>query len=115
MTHEQVNDDTQKRHDQNMNRLWISSMIAVAAASGMDAASSWGKLEGNGLLASPNGTFGMRGTAIKGAIVAAVIVPQILLRHHKKLRTQFATENLAEAGFFTGLAVHNFGVTSSAR
>jgi hypothetical protein len=101
------------RHDQNLNRLWISSLFAVAAASGIDAASSWGKPERNGLLASSDGTFGMRGAAFKGAMVAAVIVPQILLRHHKKLRTQLAIENLAEAGFFTGVAIHNFGVTSS--
>src|SRR5947209_10971679 len=33
----------EKSHDQNMNRLWITSMMAAAGASGMDAASSWAK------------------------------------------------------------------------
>jgi hypothetical protein len=104
---------SQNRHDLNMNRLWISSVVAVAAASGLDAASSWGKLEDNGLLASSDGTFGMRGVVIKGALTAAGIVTQVLLRRNKHLLKRFAIVNLAEAGLFTGAAGYNFGITSS--
>ena len=39
------------RHDRTVNRIWISSLVAVAASTSMDAATSWGKREGNGLLA----------------------------------------------------------------
>jgi hypothetical protein len=98
--------------DPTTKRLWIASMIAAAAASGFDAGSSWGKQEGNGLLASSNGTFGARGLCIKAGILSGVIVPQVVFRKHRELRTRFLIGNFAEAGIFTGIAVHNLGVTS---
>lgn len=105
-------DITETRHERTMNRIWVASLAAVAASSSMDAATSWGKREGNGLLASSNGTFGARGLSIKAGMLAVVVVPQVMFRHHKELKSKFAIGNFAEAGIFTGVAIHNLGVTA---
>ncbi len=101
-------------HDKFMNRLWIASMVAAVAGTSLDAATSWGKLEGNSLLASSNGTFGAKGLGIKAGLAAAVIIPQICLRRHRELKGVFAFGNFAEAGIFAGTAVHNLQVSSAA-
>ncbi len=105
-------DAVQAQHDRRVNRIWLASLLAVAASTSMDAATSWGKHEGNGFLASSNGTFGARGISIKAAMLAAVVVPQIAFRHHQGLKTKFAIGNLIEAGIFTGVSIHNLGVTA---
>jgi hypothetical protein len=102
----------EERHERIVNRVWIASMVALVAASGFDAGTSWGKLEANGLLASPDGTFGARGVSIKAGAAAAIIIPQILFRKHKELRTKFAFGNFAGAGVFTGVAIHNLGIAA---
>jgi hypothetical protein len=101
------------RHDRLMNRLWIASMVAVAAATTLDAASSWGKLESNSVLASSNGTFGGRGIAIKAGLAAGVIIPQICLRRHKQYRTAFIIGNFGEASIFSAAAAHNLSIRSA--
>ena len=103
---------SEMRHERNMNRIWIASLAAVAAATSMDAATSFGKTEGNRALASSDGTFGGRGVAIKAGMLAAVVVPELAFRHHKNLKSKFAIANFIEAGIFTGVAAHNLGVTS---
>lgn len=103
----------EERHERHVNRIWIASMIAMVAASGYDAGTSWGKQEGNGLLASPDGTFGARGLSIKAGVAAAIIVPQILLHKHKDLRAKFAAGNFAGAAVFTGVAIHNLGIPAN--
>jgi hypothetical protein len=100
------------RHARNINRVWVASLLAVAASTSMDAATSFGKREGNGALASSDGTFGARGVGIKAGMLAAVVVPQLALRHHQKLKSKFAIGNFIEAGIFTGVSVHNLGVTA---
>ncbi len=100
------------QHEKRMNRIWIASIFAMAAASGADAATSWGKREGNGFLASSDGTFGAKGLSIKAGLAAGVIVPQILLRKHGDLKKMFSIGNFAQAAVFTGIAVHNTGVPS---
>ena len=100
----------EERHDRIVNRVWIASMLTMVAASGFDAGTSWGKQEANGLLASPDGTFGVRGVSIKAGVAAAIIIPQILFRKHKDLRAKFAVGNFAAAGVFTGVAIHNLGI-----
>jgi hypothetical protein len=106
-------DSAEARHDRMVTRIWISSLCAVAASTSMDAATSWGKREGNGFLASSNGNFGERGVSIKAAMLAAVVVPQVIFRHHQELKSKFAIGNFIEAGIFTGVSVHNLGVTAS--
>jgi hypothetical protein len=100
----------------SVNRLWVASLFAVAAASGMDAATSWGKYEGNSLLASSDGRFGAKGVAIKAGLGAAALIPQIFfMRNHKQLRSRLAITNFAEAAVFSGIAVHNMGITAPGR
>jgi len=90
--------------------LWLGSICAVVGASAFDAATSWGKYEGNSFLASSDGRFGTKGIAIKAAIASAGLVPQLMLRRHRDLRTTFTVANFSEAAVFTGIAVHNLGV-----
>jgi hypothetical protein len=100
------------RHERTVNRIWVVTLVAVAASTSMDAATSWGKREGNGFLASSDGTFGARGLGIKAGMLAGVIVPQLIFRHHKELKAKFVVGNLIEAGIFTGVSIHNLGVTA---
>lgn len=96
--------------DKTANRVWVASAFAMAAGSGFDAASSWGKREGNGLLASSNGDFGAKGLAIKAGVTAALIVPQFWLHKHRDYRTKLTVINFVNAGIFTGVAIHNLGI-----
>ncbi len=105
-------DTAENSHRKTVNRLWIASMCSVAASTSMDAATSWGKREGNSFLASSNGTFGERGVSIKAGMLAAVVVPQILFRHHQDLKSKFAIGNFVEAGIFTGVSIHNLGISA---
>jgi hypothetical protein len=105
-------DTPETHHERVMNRLWIASLCAVASSTSMDAATSWGKREGNGLLASSDGTFGAKGVSIKAGMLAAVVIPQLMFRHHEGLKGKFAIGNFIEAGIFTGVSVHNLGVTA---
>ncbi len=102
----------EERHDRKVNRIWVISMTAVAAATSFDAASSWGKLESNSLLASSDGRFGAKGLSIKAGVAAGVIIPEILFRKHKDLKTKFAIGNFAEAAVFTGAGIHNLGIAA---
>jgi hypothetical protein len=92
-------------------RLWLASIAAMVAATDFDAATSWGKQEANPLLASPNGTFGPRGLAIKAGMAGALLVPQFWLHKHKPLQTGFTVANFADAAVFTGVSIHNLGVS----
>ena len=98
------------RHDRIVNRIWISSMISMVAATSMDAATSIGKREGNQLLASSNGSFGAKGVSIKAAAAAGVIIPEVLFRRHKDLKSKFAVGNFAETALFSAVAIHNHGI-----
>jgi len=101
-------------HDRLMERLWIASIAADLAATSLDAATSWGKREGNSLLASSDGTFGGKGVAIKAGFAAAVLIPQICFRKHKDMRGIFVMGNFGQAGIFAGTAVHNLQIRSAA-
>jgi hypothetical protein len=105
--------NAEDRHDRMMKRLWITSMAAAVAGTSLDAASSWGKMESNSLLASSNGTFGAKGLGIKVGIAAAVIIPQICLRKHKELRGAFAIGNFGEAAIFSAAAIHNLNIRTA--
>jgi hypothetical protein len=98
------------QHEKRMRIVWITSIVAMSAATTADAVSSWHKQESNGLLASSNGTFGGRGIALKAGIAAGFLTPQIIFRKHRDWHAAFAVGNFAEAGIFTGAAIHNFRV-----
>ena len=107
--------DVQQRHEQTMNRLWVTSMAAAVAGTSFDAATSWGKTETNPLLKSSSGTFGAKGVGVKAALTGAMIVPQLCLRKHKDLREAFTIGNFADAGVFSGIAVHNLAIRQAGK
>ncbi len=94
-------------HAKRVRLIWIASIVSMTAATAADAATSWNKRESNSLLASSDGTFGGKGLALKSAITAAILTPQIIFRRHRDWYTAFAIGNFAEAGIFTGAAIHN--------
>jgi hypothetical protein len=100
------------RHEQKLKYLWIASIFAMAAGTGADAATSWHKRESNGFLASSDGTFGAKGVGIKAGLAGGLLLPQILFRRNKDLRTAFTVGNFAQAGLFTGIAIHNLGIAA---
>ena len=107
--------NVEDRHERRLKYLWIASIFAMAAGTGADAATSWHKRESNGLLASSDGTFGAKGLAIKAGLAGGLLVPQILFRKHTDLRTAFTIGNFAQAGIFTGVAIHNAGIARPQR
>ena len=100
-------------HDHFVNRLWLTSAIAMLGATAADAGTSWSYNEGNGILASHNGSFGARGLGIKMGTAGGLLVPQYLLRHHKDFRSKFIAANFAEAGIFGVTAIHNVRLVNS--
>jgi hypothetical protein len=101
---------TETPHERHMRGLWIASIAAMAASTAADAYSSWHKQESNGILASSNGTFGVKGVAIKAGIASSVLVPQIVFRHRRDWHLAFAASNFVEAGVFAGATAHNLSV-----
>ena len=95
--------------DKPTKKLWWVSVAAVAAASALDARSSWGRHELNPLLQGPNGRFSARSVEIKSAIVGVGLAFQwVALRHHtQRLEKPLSIANLAAAGLTTGAAIHN--------
>jgi hypothetical protein len=108
LPHVTIEETAQKKHDETMKRIWIASIGANVGANALDVISSWGKHENNPLLRSSNGTFAMKGLAIKSSIIGASMIPQIMLRDHKELRRTFAIVNFVSAAAFSGVALHNF-------
>jgi hypothetical protein len=104
--------NVEDRHEQRLKYLWIASIFAMAAGTGADAATSWHKRESNGLLASSDGNFGAKGLSIKAGLAGGLLLPQILFRRHTDLRTAFTVGNFAQAGVFTGIAIHNAGIAA---
>ncbi len=102
-------------HDRFVNRLWIASLVSAVAGTSVDAASSWGLREGNGLLASSDGRFGGKGLGIKAGFAAAMIIPQFYLARHKSLKGAFTAGNFVEAAVYAGVSVHNFRVRNASQ
>lgn len=102
--------NVENRHDRTVTGVWLGSICAMLGASGMDAGTSCRKYEKNSLLASSDGRFGAKGLSIKAGFAGAVILPQLLLRKRKDLRTKFAIGNFAEAAVFSGDSIHNMNI-----
>src|SRR4051812_36036185 len=60
-------------HKSDFKRTWTRSAIAVIASQSLDVVSSYGMLERNPLLASPDGSFGPKAASIKFGATAAVL------------------------------------------
>jgi hypothetical protein len=101
------------------NRYRVSIGLLVAASAG-DAASSWGRLEGNPLLRNVNGRFHWKGAVVKGALTGTILGLQWLtmrgekdhMRAEKKRRT-WERVNLGLGIGYAGVAVHNLRVRSA--
>jgi hypothetical protein len=94
-----------------LTRAWERSLIPLVASQSLDAASSYGYRELNPLLASQNGTFGVKATAMKFSVVAGLIgVEYLLVRKSPKAARLFEKLNWSSSLLTTGLAVHNYVV-----
>jgi hypothetical protein len=91
---------------------WKASVVALAAASAVDAHSSWGKREANPILANADGRFGGRAIAIKAAITGAALGMQWMLvkRGGPRATRVAAIGNTVMAGYYAHVAIHNYGV-----
>jgi hypothetical protein len=99
-----------ERTDRKAKLFWRISIAALVTASTMDAVTSMGKYESNGLLRGSDGKFGARGIALKAGITGITLLPQLLLRSHENLRKPFTIANFAQAGMYSGIAIHNAGI-----
>jgi len=88
------------------DKLYWLSVGALVAGHTLDAVSSYGAGEANPLMRSGNGRLGMRGIAIGGGLIGAVVLAQQLCG--KRSRKAFVPVNFAVGGFRTGVAARNF-------
>jgi hypothetical protein len=90
-------------------KVWKASLVVMASASFVDAASSYGRVEINPILAS-NGRFRRKALALKVSIGAGLAVAEFLL-HHKRPESEVempaALVNFATAATFSAAAIHN--------
>ena len=99
-----------ERNDHKAKVVWRISVAALVTASAMDAVTSMGKYESNGLLSGSDGKFGAKGIALKSGITGIMLLPQLLLRNNEKLRKPFTIVNFVQAGMYSGIAIHNAGI-----
>jgi hypothetical protein len=95
------------------SREWYMSAGIHAAGTTADAVSSWRYGEGNELLCSREGTFGVRGVAIKGALSGALLGAQwLILRkvHSRGVDRAFSVINVVLGGSLGAVAAHNYAV-----
>ena len=89
---------------------WKASVVAVVAASAVDAHSSWNKQEVNPLLAMPGGRFGARGVSIKALVTGAALAGQwAMVRHNPSARRYATIINFTMAAVYAKTAAHNYG------
>ena len=91
---------------------WRISAGTLVAATAVDAASSWGGVELNPILAGADHRFSARGAAIKGSVAAATILIQwAILRHHPRAAKLFAIVNFGASGAYVGVAARNWRIS----
>ena len=96
-----------------LGKLWKASLVALAAATAVDAASSWNRPEANPVLRNANGQFGVQGVGIKIALAGSVAVAQyVLARKGPHGERAAIVMNLTTAGVFGAAAVHNLSHSS---
>lgn len=83
-----------------------ASVAAVSACASLDAASSWGRVELNPVLAGRDQRFGGRGIAIKAGITGAWLGAQWLTR--RRDRRAWTVGNVAIAASWCGAAGWNW-------
>ena len=88
-------------------RLWKWSLVAVAACTALDAATSMHNSEANPMLRSSNGQFGYRGMLIKSTIASGTIAFEWHFTKRTQMYKPLAIFNFAQAGVFAGAAAYN--------
>lgn len=86
-------------------RAWRVSVVALAAATAADAASSWDRAERNPLLGA---RFGMRALSLKLVITGSGLAAQRQLLHRAPRRAGLASVvNFAAAALLSAVACYN--------
>jgi hypothetical protein len=92
-------------------RSWKISLAPLVGSQALDAASSYGMRELNPLLASANGGFEMKATAIKlGATGAAVGIEYLIVRKYPGSARVISKLNWTTGIVTTGFAIHNYAI-----
>lgn len=90
-------------------RQYRLSLLAVAAGTGMDIASSWNRPEANALLRLPDGRFAHRGVALKVSLVGAIVgVQALVLRRRPDMRRFASRVNFGIGAGTSAVAVRNW-------
>ena len=90
---------------------WKVSAVALAAATSVDAHSSWGRVEANPVLAGRNGRFGSQGVALKALITGGVLSAQyMMMRNHPKAEKYGTWTNFVLAGALGSAAAYNYNL-----
>ncbi|MFN7932696.1 MAG: hypothetical protein U0R19_05175 [Bryobacteraceae bacterium] len=90
---------------------WKVSAVALAAATSVDAHSSWGRVEANPVLAGPNGRFGSQGVALKTLITGGVLGAQyMMMKNHPKAERYGTWTNFVLAGALGSAAAYNYNL-----
>ncbi|MBV6432115.1 MAG: hypothetical protein IANPNBLG_02251 [Bryobacteraceae bacterium] len=88
---------------------WKISTVLLAAATSIDAASSWGRQEANPLLRGGNGQFGGQAIALKALVFGGAAGAQyFLLKRHPKAEKYATITNVILAGAFSAAAASNY-------
>ena len=95
--------------------LWWTSVAALSAATLADAHSSWGKYEGNSVLAGTTGKFGTRGAMLKVGVTSGWVAAQAVMLRKSRSHRVLAIINFAAATAFSIAACHNYGITYTVR
>ena len=93
------------------HRQWAISLAPLFASQALDSASSYGMQELNPLLASPDGSFGMKATTIKFGVVGALSATEyFVVRKYPRSAKVFTIVNWTAAGATSALAIHNYSL-----
>jgi hypothetical protein len=99
-------------------RIWLMSIPVLVAGNALDARSSWGRPETNGLLQGAGGQFNGRGAAIKFSITGALLASQFVMvrafRHDHEAQDTvlkgWTSSNLIFGSAAAGIAWHNYRI-----
>jgi hypothetical protein len=92
-------------------RVWKISLAPLVASQALDASSSYGMRELNPLLASPNGGFEMKATAIKMGVTGALVGAEYLIvRKYPRSARVITKLNWTSGIVTTGFAIHNYAI-----
>src|SRR5687767_14006203 len=94
-------------------KLWRTSMTALAGANALDMHSSWWKYELNPALASPAGSFGCQGALIKLGMQGGLMgIEWLITRGHptRKVYRALAFINFGASAAVGAVAMHNYTV-----